>query len=84
MLYLVSMLIDLSRQDVVNIIVSLWYSTSDDIVIHTSCIQGTHRSVAAAEVIAKKARKEMQRRGELNCAVVVNHPHRERKPLDPY
>jgi RNase adaptor protein for sRNA GlmZ degradation len=45
--------------------------------IQTICHAGTHRSVAAAEIIAQK----MRRRG---VAAVVTHAHRRRGPMDPF
>jgi RNase adaptor protein for sRNA GlmZ degradation len=43
--------------------------------IQTTCHAGTHRSVAAAEIIAQKMRKR-------GVSVVVTHAHRRRGPAD--
>jgi RNase adaptor protein for sRNA GlmZ degradation len=45
--------------------------------IQTTCHAGTHRSVAAAEIIAQK----MRRRG---VSTVVTHAHRQRGPRDSF
>jgi RNase adaptor protein for sRNA GlmZ degradation len=44
--------------------------------IQTTCHAGTHRSVAAAEIIAQKMRR--------GVSTVVTHAHRQRGPRDPF
>ena len=72
------------RRDAVRLIMEQWRSGNDDVVFHTCCIAGTHRSVAAAEMIERKLRKKMERNGEANFSIVIKHAHRQRQPMDPH
>ncbi|KAF2687877.1 hypothetical protein K458DRAFT_467414 [Lentithecium fluviatile CBS 122367] len=71
-------------REAANIIIDQWCRGNNDVVIHTCCIAGTHRSVAAAEMISRKLQEKMARNGDANYSIVVNHAHRQRQPLDPY
>jgi type IV pilus biogenesis protein CpaD/CtpE len=51
------------RRDAVKLIVDRWRSSDDDVVFHMCSIEGTHKSVAAAEIIAQKLREKMERNG---------------------
>lgn len=72
------------RCDAVKLIMVKWCSSDDDVVLHTCSVAGTHRSVAAAEMIARKLREKTDKSGEANFSFIVNHAHRQRQSMDPY
>jgi RNase adaptor protein for sRNA GlmZ degradation len=74
----------LGRHNAVKLILRAWGKGDDDVVFHTASVAGTHRSVAAAEMIAERLRKKMEWSGVANFDIVVKHPHRQRQAMDPH